>query len=114
MENFEKASTTEETKELKEFVEKYFKLQTQIINPTRDGMIDALSSAQCIAYDEISTLEISQGDIYLMPWSSFSNNDLFRKLPQYQQGLYINAVNRFGEDAFKKLLNEYTKANQDH
>ena len=111
MENSDRLSETKEEKETVELlVEKYFKLQTQINNPTRSGMIDALSDAQNVAWQEITTLEQSQGDIYPMPWTSFQNMDLYRKLSQYQQGLYNHAVNKLGEEAFKKLLKEYANS----
>lgn len=110
MENSERISETKETKEAIELLEKYFKLQAQINNPTRFGMIDALSGAQNVARPEITSLEQSQGDIYPMPWTSFQDRDLYRKLVQYQQGLYNHAVNKLGEEAFKKLLTEYAKS----
>lgn len=110
MENSERISETKEAKEVIELLEKYFKLQAQINNPTRFGMIDALSDAQNVARQEITSLEQSQGDIYPMPWASFQDSDLYRKLRQYQQGLYNHAVNKLGEETFKKLLTEYSKS----
>ena len=112
MENSEKYNDTKEAKEMEELIEKYFKLQDQINNPTKNGMIEALSSAQNVARQEITMLEQSQGDIYPTRWSDFAYNDLYRKLAQYQQGLYIHAVNKLGEEAFKKLLKEHAKASQ--
>lgn len=112
MENSERFNDAKEGKEAKDLIEKYFKLQEQMKNPTRFGMIDALSAAQNIAYQEITTLEKSQGDIYPMPWASFQDRDLYRKLKQYQQGIYNHAVNKLGEKAFKKLLKEHTEADQ--
>ena len=106
MEVLEKFNYAKETEEIEDVVEKYCKLQAQINNPTRFGMIDALSDAQKVAFQEITILENSQGDIYPMPWSYVSDRYLFRKLPQYQKGLYIHAVKKFGEEKFKKLLNE--------
>lgn len=103
MENFDNDVNIDEIKEL---IEKYFRLQEQIDNPTRDGMIKALSGAQRIACDEITALEESQGDIDQMPWSDLQDYDLYRKLPQYKQGLYNHAVNRVGEETFKYLLEE--------
>jgi len=109
MENFERISETKEGKEAIELLEKYFKLQDQINNPTKSGMIEALSDARNVARQEITSLEQSQGDIYPMPWTSIPDRDLYRKLAQYQQGLYNHAVNKLGEEAFKKLLTEYAK-----
>ncbi len=110
MENSERLSETKEAMEAVELLENYFKLQAQIKNPTRSDMIDALSGAQNVARQEITSLEQSQGDIYPMPWASFPDRDLYRKLPQYQQGLYNHAVNKLGEEVFKKLLKEYAKS----
>jgi len=70
------------------------------------GMIDA----QNVARQEITSLEQRQGDICPMPWTSFPDRDLYRKLAQYQQGLYNHAVNKLGEEVFKKLLAEYEKS----
>lgn len=109
MENSEKFN---DAKEIEELIEKYFKLQAQINNPTKDGMIEALSDAQNVARQEITMLEQSQGDIYPMLWSNFPYNDLYRKLSQYQQGLYNHAVKKFGEEAYKKLLKEHAQASQ--
>lgn len=112
MDNFEKFNDGEDTKGLEELVEQYFKLQDQINSPTRFGMIEALSGAQNVARHEITSLEKRQGDIYQMPWTSFTYQDLYRKLSQYQQGLYIHAVNKLGEEAFIELLKEHAKADQ--
>ena len=109
---FETFSESKESKEIDEFIESFFKLQAQINNPTRDGMVAALSTAQNVARQEITMIEKNQGDIYQMPWSSFQYNDLYRKLSQYQQGLYIHAVNKFGEEVIKQLIKERIKANQ--
>lgn len=103
MENYEKDVDIEEIKEL---IEKYFRLQEQIDKPSRDGMIKALSGAQSIAHNEITALEESQGDIDQKPWSDLEDHDLYRKLPQYKQGLYDYAVNKVGEETFKYLLEE--------
>ena len=110
MEISEKFDDTKEAKEMEDLIEKYFELQAQIKNPTKDGMIEALSGAQNVARQEITMLEQSQGDIYPTPWYDFPYDDLYRKLSQYQQGLYIHAVNKHGEEKFKKLLKEHAKA----
>ena len=103
MENLEKDINVDEVKEL---IEKYFRLQEQIDNPTKDGMIKALSGAQSIAYDEIIALEMSQGDIERRPWSDLQDFDLYRKLPKYKQGIYNYAVKKVGEETFKYMLEE--------
>lgn len=110
MENSERLSETKEAKEVMELLEKYLKLQVQINNPTRIGMIEALSDAQNVARQEITFLEHSQGNVYPTPWENFPNGDLYRKLAQYQQGPYNHAVNKLGEEVFKKLLTEYAKS----
>lgn len=112
MENFERLDNIKEAKEIEDFIEKYCKLQAQIDNPTRTGMIDALSGAQKVARQEITMLEQRQGDIYPTLWSDIPYDDLYRKLSQYQQGLYIHAVNKFGEEKFKTLLKEHAKVGQ--
>ena len=65
-------------------------------------MIEALSGAQSVAGQEITRLEISQGETCPTPWSCIPYDYLYRKLYQYQQGLYNHAVNKLGEKAFKK------------
>ena len=109
---FETFSESKESKEIDDFIESFFKLQAQINNPTKDGMIEALSGAQKIAHQEITKVEKNQGDVFYMPWSCFQEKELYRKLAQYQQGLYIHAVNKFGEEVVKKLLKERNKADQ--
>lgn len=113
MENFKQfKDAAKEAKEIRELVEKYLKLQAQIIKPTRDGMIEALSGAQTVAGQEISALERSQGEVYLTPWENIPDNYLYCKLVQYQRGLYNHAVKKLGEEAFKRLLKEYATINQ--
>ena len=101
--NFEGDISIEEIKDL---IEKYFRLQEQIDNPTRTGMIKALSGAQSVARNEIAEIEKSQGDISQTLWSDMQDHDLYSKLPQYKQGLYNYAVNRVGEETFKYMLDE--------
>ena len=103
MGNFEEDVDIEEIKNL---IEKYFRLQAQIDNPSRDGMIKALTNAQNIAREEISALEESEDDIGQTPWDDLEDGDLYSKLLQYKQGLYNYAVNKVGEETFKYLLEE--------
>lgn len=107
MEIFETLGEAKESKEINDFLKSFFKLQAQINNPSKDGMIAALSEAQDIAHQEITQVEKSQGDVFYMPWSCFQEKDLYRKLTQYQQGLYNHAKNKFGEEVVKKLLKGY-------
>ena len=106
--NMENEKMMKEMHEAYDIIEKYVNLQKQMNNPSRDGMIKALSDAQKIASNEITNIEHSQGDIYLMPWDNFQNNDLYRKLSQYQMGIYNHAVNKFGKEVINRLLKEYT------
>ena len=96
----------QELHEMRDCVEKYFHLQEQIKKPTREGMIKALSEAQSVAGNEIITIEHSQGDVIPIPWTSFSNEDLYRKLNQYQQGIVNHCIRKFGEERF----NTYVKS----
>ena len=107
MENSKIFADIKEADEVRKSAEAYCKLQKQLGNPTREGMIDALKSAHEVAWQEIRLLEHSQGDVIPTPWNDFSNQDLFRKLTQYQQGLCAHAANKFGEEVFKMALREY-------
>lgn len=112
MQNLEGFSVGKETEEIEKFVEAYFKLQAQINDPTREGMIKALSDAQGVAGQEIAGLERSQGETQPTPWSCIPYDYLYRKLTQYQQGLRIHAVKKFGEETIEKLLKEHSKTIQ--
>lgn len=84
-------------------------MQRQINNPTRDGMINALSDAQSTAGKEIQQIEYSQGDTIPTPWVYFPDQDLYRKLSQYQEGLRQHCINKVGEKAFEELLKKVMK-----
>ena len=114
MNNFEGLNNAKEAKEIGEFIAAFFKLQAQINNPTRDGMVNALSDAQKVAAQEITSLEHSQGEVYLTPWSCIPYGVLYDKLFQYQQGLYNHAVNKFGTELVKKLIKDYGKASHNY
>lgn len=111
MENldFNQAKETKDIKELKDAVKKFVALQNQRNNPTREGMITALSDAQSTAGKEIMQVEYSQGDTIPTPWNCFSYQDLYRKLGQYQEGLRQYCIKKFGEKAFEKLVKEVEK-----
>lgn len=85
-------------------VKKFVALQKQMDNPTRDGMITALSDAQSTAGEEIQQLEYSQGDTIPTPWICFPNQDLYRKLSQYQEGLRQHCIKKVGEKALEEML----------
>ena len=103
MDNLEKDISVDGVKEL---IERYFRLQEQIDNPTRTGMINALANARSIAFDEITEVEMSQDDVERRPWSDLQDYELYNKLPQYKQGLYNHAVKEVGEETFKYMLEE--------
>ncbi len=91
-------------KDIYDIIDKYVKLQEQIVNPTRQGMIDSLSGAQTVAFFEVRTTELQQGDNVFMPWESFRDDDLYRKLPQYQLALRNRGIALAGEKLFEKIL----------
>ena len=107
MGNSDNLKETRDIEDNKELIESYIRLQKQRENPSRTGMVEALSGAQKIAREEITILEKKQGDIYLTPWYEFPDNDLYRKLSQYQLGLYNHAIKKIGKDAFEELIQKY-------
>lgn len=107
--NLEKVKNSRDSKDIVDAVKKFAALQAQIKNPTRDGMIYALSDAQSVAGDEILQIEHLQGDTIPTPWSCFPNQELYRKLPQYQEGLRQHCIKKIGQKAFEELLKEMVK-----
>lgn len=91
-------------KDILEAIEKIKKLQAQRQNPDRNGMIDALQDAKNKAPLAITALELSQGDMHWMPFTNFSDADLYRKLLQYQQGLESYCIEKIGKKAFDELM----------
>lgn len=98
------AKDIKDKKDIGDAVKKLCALQKQINNPTRDGMIKALSDAQSTAGYEIQQIEYSQGDTIPTPWVCFSEQDLYRKLSQYQEGLRQHCIKQIGKKAFEELL----------
>ena len=96
-------------KEVYDIVEKYKKLQEQIVNPDHRGMLEALQGAQAIAFFEVRSTERQQGDNVLMPWESFRDDDLYRKLSQYQIALRKRAIALVGEKTFGEILKTMQK-----
>lgn len=90
-------------KDILEAIEKIEKLQAQRQAPNRNGMIDALQDAKNKAPLEITALEFSQGDTHWMPFTNFSDADLYRKLLQYQKGLENYCIEKIGKKAFDGL-----------
>lgn len=95
----------EDQKDVLDAIEKIKKLRKQRGTPDRDGMISALQDAKNKAPIEITLLEFSQGDTRWMPFTDFSNEDLYRKLSQYQQGLESYCIEKIGKELFDKLMN---------
>lgn len=106
---FDQTKDSKDNMDIKDAVKKIVALQRQINNPTRDGMINALSDAQLSAGKEIQQLEYSQGDTIPTPWVCFPDQDLYRKLSQYQAGLRQHCIKKVGEKAFEKFLKEAEK-----
>lgn len=96
-------------KEIKEVFDKYQALQRQIQHPTRDGMIEALKGATEVAFSEISQSEYSRGNIYSVPWESFSDVELYNKLPQYKEALLKHCINKYGESVVKQYIESLLK-----
>lgn len=106
---FSKAKDVQDQKDMVDAINKIKALQCQIKNPTRDGMINALRDAQSTAGDEIFQIEQSQGDTIPTPWVCFSDRDLYRKLSQYQEGLWRHCMKKIGKKALEELLKEAEK-----
>lgn len=104
MVEFQSWKQIEEQKEIMDAIKKIKELQRQQQCPDRNGMISALLDAKQAAPIEIRTLEVLQGDIQWMPWDSFSDADLYRKLAQYQQGLSAYCVEKIGKPLFDELM----------
>jgi len=94
----------DEQKDILEAIEKIKKLQAQRQALNRNGMIDALQDAKNKAPLEITALEFSQGDTHWMPFTNFSDADLYRKLLQYQQGLEGYCIEKIGKKVFDELM----------
>ena len=104
MVEFQSWKQIEEQKEIVDVIQKIKELQRQKQCPDRNGMISALSEAKQTAPLAITALELLQGDNRLMPWNSFSDADLYRKLGQYQQGLTNYCIEKIGKQLFDELM----------
>ena len=93
-----------EIKEIEDFVKAYLKLESQKRNPSRDGMIDALQEALRIAQTEIRSIEVSQCETTPTPWEKIPDATLYKKLIEYQQGMFQHGVIKYGEELLKKKL----------
>ena len=104
MVEFQSWKQIEDQKEIIDAIKKIKELQRQQQCPDRNGMISALLNAKQSAPIEITALEWLQGDTRLMPWNSFSDVDLYRKLGQYQQGLTNYCIEKVGKRLFDELM----------
>lgn len=104
MVEFQSWKQIEDQKEIMDAIKKIKELQRQQQCPDRNGMISALSGAKLTAPLAITALELLQGDNRLMPWNSFSDADLYRKLGQYQQGLTNYCIEKVGKRLFDELM----------
>lgn len=104
MVEFQSWKQIEEEKEILDAIQKIKELQRQKQCPDRNGMISALSEAKQTAPLAITAIELLQGDNRLMPWNSFSDADLYRKLGQYQQGLTNYCIEKVGKRLFDELM----------
>ena len=107
--DFGQVKGAKDEKDILDAVKKFVALQKQKNNPTRDGMINALNDAQSTAGKEIQQLEYSQGDTIPTPWVCFRDQDLYRKLSQYQDGLRLHCIKKVGEKAFEEMLKKAEK-----
>ena len=95
---------SEDKKDVLEAIKEIKRLQALKEMPERNSIIDALQNAKNKAPVEITALEFSQGDRYLMPFVNFTDADLYRKLSQYQQGLEGYCIKKIGKKAFDELM----------
>ena len=96
----------QDIKDVREAVEKILKLRKQRQMPDRYGMISALQEARDKAPVAVLIKEWSQGDTKLMPPEQFTNEDLYRKLSQYEQALEAYCIEKIGKEAFDELIKE--------
>lgn len=106
MVEFQSWKQIEEQKEIMDAIKKIKELQRQRQCPDRNGMISALLDAKQTAPLAITTLELMQGDNRWMPFSDFSNEALYWKLGQYQQGLTNYCIEKIGKQYFDELMNK--------
>ena len=104
MEIMDALKEAQQSKEITDFVNAYTQLMIQKQNPSRDGMIQALTDAQKVALPEIRSVEYSHGGTQMMPLSDFTNEALYAKLSEYQQGLFQYAIHQYGKEQVEKML----------
>ena len=65
--------------------------------------------AQAIAFFEVRTTEWQQGDSVFTPCDKISDDELYRKLSQYQLALRNRAIALAGEKVFEEILKSKQK-----
>lgn len=97
----------ENIKDVLDAITKIKKIQVLLDNsnrPNRKDMIETLQDTKTTAPAQITAREFSQGDVHWMPFSRFTDADLYRKLPQYQQGLEDFCIEKIGKGFFDDLM----------
>ncbi len=110
IEEIKNAKEMKDMEDIGEILAQILEIQKQLYEPTRDGMIAALSNAKRKAPKEISDIELSQGGIYSVPFNCVKDDGLYSKLYQYQQGLINAGITKVGNKAFEKLLEQVMKS----
>ena len=106
MPEFMNPKHVQDRKDVREAIEKIYKLRKQKQKPDRFGMISALQEAKNKAPIAVMTAERLHGDIYIMPPEQFTDEDLYRKLSQYEQALTAYCIDKVGKEAFDELMKE--------
>ena len=65
--------------------------------------------AQTIAFSEVRATERQQGDNVFTPWDKISDDELYRKLSQYQLALRERSKSLVEEKVFEELLKSVQK-----
>ena len=100
------AKYLQDVHDVQDALDKMRKLEEQMRNPDREGIIRALMDARQKAMCEIVALECAQGQYQIMPPETFSNEQLYAKLRQYWFGLQAYCINKVGEQLYNQLKNE--------
>ena len=104
MAEFQSWKQIEEQKEIMDAIKKIKELQRQQQHPDRNGMISALIDAKQTAPLDIIALEQMQTVNCWMPFDAFSNETLYWKLGQYQQGLENYCIEKVGKQMFDEFM----------
>ena len=90
-------------KEITDVIKKIKKIEQLRRTPNRQGMIDALKDAKASASVEIWSLELAQGGRFML-FEEFTDEELYYKLKQYEDGLRLHCVAKCGEKVFDELM----------